>query len=609
MSDNYQQANTNVKKVLPPLDKDQVEYAHEQLEELHPLEKTPLREAFPWLGAATCYKRGQVDDNYVEAANADAKKTVKINGKDIVKKQPKKKKNPIGDSAVVQADPIAKLGFGIVAYVNMLWMLIWTFAIYTLLLVPTMIFFSEGAAYDSVPEAIKSTYLDTYLGNLGYSSVQCASIPTAVNRLALSCPYGTFGKFLDYGINPLVANKNTCVTDDTNSMCTPTADFVKTNLEGSIGEANHLFTFADVPALFANGNGPAECDTDESTLFIQFTCEQAPTDQEVKYNSVALAVATGVVICLLFTVTIRAMYQGGKIQQIEWDVTTVTAGDFSVEFTIFKDKYLQWKDTVYEAAGGPMETKQQAPAFALKLQMKDEIEKNIDDWCKHNTWAVEELYGKSKNVAASAIAKQYGGTKVADIVFSFNNADLISALRTRGGYIAAQDFDKMREQESKINELFQDFDDLTIPTAAFITFESDDSANLALDVHRTPSDHRIMGQEMKFTKPSEPTDIIWENRHFTRMDYIWRELRAYIIIGVLLFGSLIIIYVISAYSANLAAVFPPVDCDGIREAYGDKLQDYAVADYDYIQDNKGQPSSGCLQCWCNQQAKDDPDNV
>ena len=38
MSDNYQQANAKEKKVLPPLDKDQVEYAHEQLEELHPLE-------------------------------------------------------------------------------------------------------------------------------------------------------------------------------------------------------------------------------------------------------------------------------------------------------------------------------------------------------------------------------------------------------------------------------------------------------------------------------------------------------------------------------------------------------------------------------------------
>lgn len=164
----------------------------------------------------------------------------------------------------------------------------------------------------------------------------------------------------------------------------------------------------------------------------------------------------------------------------------------------------------------------------------------------------------------------------------------------------------MREQETKINDLFQDFDDLTIPTAAFVTFESDDSANLALDVHRTPSDHRIMGQEMKFTKPSEPTDIIWENRHFTRKEYIMRELTAYAIIGVLLFGSLIVIYVISAYSMNLAAVFPPTDCNGLQLAYGDELQTYAVFDYDYVVDpaNANQPSSGCLQCFCIQQAKE-----
>lgn len=289
---------------------------------------------------------------------------MKINGKEIVKKQPKKKKNPIGDEKVAQADPIAKLGFGIVAYVNMLWMLIWTFFIYTLLLMPTFIFFYEGSAYDNV--AVKSDYLDTYLGNLGYSSVQCASIPTRVGRLALSCPYGTIGKYLDYGINPDVANKNTCVTDDTNRKCSPTAPFVQANLEGAIGQGDHLFDFAGVGALFASTPDPS-CDSAQSTLFVQFTCEQALTDQEAKYNSVALAVATGVAICLLFTVSIRAAYQGGKIQQIEWDVTTVTAGDFSVEFAINEKDYLHWKENVYEAAGGPMETKQQAPAYALKL--------------------------------------------------------------------------------------------------------------------------------------------------------------------------------------------------------------------------------------------------
>lgn len=77
-----------------------------------------------------------------------------------------------------------------------------------------------------------------------------------------------------------------------------------------------------------------------------------------------------------------------------------------------------------------------------------------------------------------------------------------------------------------------------------------------------------------------------------------RQLWAAIIVGALLFGSLIIIYTISAYSAKLAAVYPPTNCDSIKNAYGDQLQNYAVADYDYIQANTGLPSSGCLQCFC-----------
>ena len=103
---------------------------------------------------------------------------------------------------------------------------------------------------------------------------------------------------------------------------------------------------------------------------------------------------------------------------------------------------------------------------------------------------------------------------------------------------------------------------------------------------------------MRFTKPSEPTDIIWENRHYTTFDYFVRQLIAASIVGVLLFGSLIVIYTISAYSAKLAAVYPPTNCDSIDSAYGDKLQIYAVADFNYIEANPGQPSSGCLQCFC-----------
>lgn len=50
---------------MPPLTSDQMEYAHELLDELHPLEKTPVRAAFQWLGVVTCYKQTSVEDTSV----------------------------------------------------------------------------------------------------------------------------------------------------------------------------------------------------------------------------------------------------------------------------------------------------------------------------------------------------------------------------------------------------------------------------------------------------------------------------------------------------------------------------------------------------------------
>jgi len=158
----------------------------------------------------------------------------------------------------------------------------------------------------------------------------------------------------------------------------------------------------------------------------------------------------------------------------------------------------------------------------------------------------------------------------------------------------------MRAEEKKINTLFQDFDKLTVPTSAFITFESDDSASFADMIEKT--DERVMGgqQQMKFRNCSEPTDIIWENRHFTFRDYVWRQIFAFSVIAILLFGSMILIYWISAFSAEMAAVFPAVSCGGIKGAYGDTLQENAVDDYDYVMSHPGQPSSGCLQCFCQE---------
>lgn len=112
---------------------------------------------------------------------------------------------------------------------------------------------------------------------MGYSSVQCSSIPSDVHRLSLTCPYGTIGEFIDYGVNPLAANKNICVTDDSNRLCKPDADFVKGSLDVSIGEPSHLFKY-EGKSLYKDDTGKENCDTMDSTLFVQFTCVQAPAD-------------------------------------------------------------------------------------------------------------------------------------------------------------------------------------------------------------------------------------------------------------------------------------------------------------------------------------------
>lgn len=144
----------------------------------------------------------------------------------------------------------------------------------------------------------------------------------------------------------------------------------------------------------------------------------------------------------------------------------------------------------------------------------------------------------------------------------------------------------MRAEEDKINLLFDNFDKLTIPNSAFVTFENDDSKEYLImytEAKEKTSTIKLLGEDVEFKETSEPTDIIWENRNFTDADYFRRQLIAFLIIIVLLFGSFVLIYAISAWSAELNAVFPPSqNCDEIDATYGNELQTYAGIDYFYI---------------------------
>lgn len=61
-----------------------------------------------------------------------------------------------------------------------------------------------------------------------------------------------------------------------------------------------------------------------------------------------------------------------------------------------------------------------------------------------------------------------------------------------------------------------------------------------------------------------------------------REIVAYIFIGMLLSVIFIGTYMVAYKSTEVANVFPPRDCPGIRETYGVYLEEFAIKEQAYI---------------------------
>ena len=153
-----------------------------------------------------------------------------INGKEYKKRSKKPKKKQLSEKAT-DSEPLAQLGFGIVAYTGMLYYMIWAFAFYTLLLIPTFIFYGKGTAYDNVGDQSKLGYAPKTLGALGYSSYQCNSIPYSVGTYSFSCEYGTVGTVTSYGVNPGTARGTCMVLEDVNDACQLTnTDFIDSTI-------------------------------------------------------------------------------------------------------------------------------------------------------------------------------------------------------------------------------------------------------------------------------------------------------------------------------------------------------------------------------------------
>ena len=141
------------------------------------------------------------------------------------------------------------------------------------------------------------------------------------------------------------------------------------------------------------------------------------------------------------------------MKQIEWDMSTVTAGDYTVEFPISKENFLEWKRFHYSNENG-LKERGVSPAIGLKIYLTEQIEELLDTWVRANPDVIEnnltEKQKKKREKKREKALKKgeplpdITPTKIADIQFSFNNSELIHSLRLRGKKIAYNDFEGMR---------------------------------------------------------------------------------------------------------------------------------------------------------------------
>jgi hypothetical protein len=174
--------------------------------------------------------------------------------------------------------------------------------------------------------------------------------------------------------------------------------------------------------------------------------------------------------------------------------------------------------------------------------------------------------------------------KIADISFAFNNAELINLLKERGGHIVRQKYDKMREVEAKISQLKTDkFDDLTKPVDAFITFEEEDGSIIGQNFEdkKDKSKADFLGTDLILAESTEPTNIIWENRHWTAADLTKRTIQVFAIIAALILISFGMIFFCKQFSIKISNQYPLVDCTLIKSTYNatGNYNDYVLREW------------------------------
>jgi hypothetical protein len=116
--------------------------------------------------------------------------------------------------------------------------------------------------------------------------------------------------------------------------------------------------------------------------------------------------------------------RSSDLNQIQWDMETITPGDYTCQLEISQKAFNFFMTNIY--ARDQSRKSDISIGESLKAYIKRELEQILTQ--KLDEVKEEQKREGKDNITATQV-------KIADIVFAFNNAELIQLLRTRGQHI------------------------------------------------------------------------------------------------------------------------------------------------------------------------------
>ena len=122
---------------------------------------------------------------------------------------------------------------------------------------------------------------------------------------------------------------------------------------------------------------PEQCKNNDAQIYVQYSCEQPVELLKRKYTELSYVSCLGIFAASVFAIVIYFFKRTSKLNQLSWDVSTITPGDYTLYYEINDEAYEWFIENIYRRNGD--EENGISAGMSFKLYLKAEIERILTE--------------------------------------------------------------------------------------------------------------------------------------------------------------------------------------------------------------------------------------